>query len=60
MSSVKIKCVIKERNRIAESPVWEESDGTLLFVDITGQKIKRWDPVTNRTQSLATGEKVQG
>nr|XP_023656806.1 regucalcin [Paramormyrops kingsleyae] len=54
MSSVKVECVIKERNRIAESPVWEEGDGTLLFVDIMGQKIKRWDPVTNRTQSLAT------
>ncbi|XP_048855303.1 regucalcin [Brienomyrus brachyistius] len=54
MSSVKVECVIKERNRVAESPVWEEGDGTLLFVDIFGQKIKRWDPVTNRIQSLAT------
>uniref|UniRef100_A0A4W5JCB1 Regucalcin n=1 Tax=Hucho hucho TaxID=62062 RepID=A0A4W5JCB1_9TELE len=29
MSSVKVKCVVKERCEIGEGPVWEEKEGTL-------------------------------
>ncbi|XP_018605483.1 regucalcin [Scleropages formosus] len=54
MSSVKLECVVRERNQIGESPVWEEKEGTLLFVDIFGPRVSRWNPVTNETRSLAT------
>lgn len=40
---------------IGEGPVWEESEQTLLFVDIGGQKIHRWNPTTNQIQSVETG-----
>ncbi|XP_068446815.1 regucalcin [Clinocottus analis] len=58
MSSVKVECVVKESALIGEGPVWEESEQTLLFVDIGGQKIHRWSPSTNQIQSLETGESV--
>ncbi|KAF7658825.1 hypothetical protein LDENG_00007190 [Lucifuga dentata] len=58
MSSVKVKCVVEESALIGEGPVWEESDQTLLFVDIAGQKIHRWSPATNHVQSLETGHMV--
>ncbi|KAM9327883.1 regucalcin [Pholidichthys leucotaenia] len=58
MSSVKVECVVKSGALIGEGPVWEESEGTLLFVDIVGQKIHRWNPLTNQIQSVDTGDTV--
>lgn len=59
MSSVKVECVVKERCEIGEGPVWEEKEGTLLFVDISGQKIHRWNSTTNQKETVAT-EKFVG
>ncbi|XP_056441018.1 regucalcin [Gadus chalcogrammus] len=41
MSSVKVECVVKESCLIGEGPVWEESEQSLLYVDVVGQKIHR-------------------
>lgn len=56
MSSLKVEPVVKISALIGEGPVWEESGQTLLFVDIAGQKIHRWNPATNHTESVETGE----
>ncbi|XP_053313484.1 regucalcin [Spea bombifrons] len=58
MTSIKIECVVNERYRIGESPVWEEKEGTLLYVDITGQKVCRWNPKTNEIQSVSLDDPV--
>nr|XP_046238811.1 regucalcin [Scatophagus argus]XP_046238812.1 regucalcin [Scatophagus argus]XP_046238813.1 regucalcin [Scatophagus argus]XP_046238814.1 regucalcin [Scatophagus argus] len=58
MSSVRIECVVKTNALIGEGPVWEESEQTLLFVDIAGRKIHRWSPATNQIQSVETGDTV--
>ncbi|XP_059183810.1 regucalcin [Centropristis striata] len=58
MSSVKVECVVEAGALIGEGPVWEESTQTLLFVDIVGQKIHRWSPTTNQTESVETGDMV--
>ncbi|XP_047432643.1 regucalcin [Mugil cephalus] len=58
MSSVKVESVVKVNAMIGEGPVWEESEQTLLFVDIIGQKIHRWSPTTNQIQSVETGDTV--
>uniref|UniRef100_A0A3Q0T7M0 Regucalcin n=1 Tax=Amphilophus citrinellus TaxID=61819 RepID=A0A3Q0T7M0_AMPCI len=58
MSSVKVDSVVKTSALIGEGPVWEESDQTLLFVDIAGQKIHRWSPTTNQIQSMETADTV--
>ncbi|KAF1372007.1 hypothetical protein PFLUV_G00277010 [Perca fluviatilis] len=58
MSSVKVECVVKASALIGEGPVWEESDQTLLFVDIAGHKINRWSPTTNQMQSVETEDSV--
>lgn len=50
---------MNERSAIGEGPVWEEKDQTLLYVDISGQKIHRWNPATNQRQSMNT-EKFVG
>lgn len=56
MSSVRIECVAKEGCGIGESPVWDEKEGELLFVDITGRKVCRWSPLTRQTQAIAVGK----
>ncbi|XP_071274346.1 regucalcin isoform X1 [Agelaius tricolor] len=53
MSSVSIECVAREGCRIGESPVWDEREGALLYVDITGRKVCRWSPVTRQAQAIA-------
>uniref|UniRef100_A0AAX7SYM3 Regucalcin n=1 Tax=Astatotilapia calliptera TaxID=8154 RepID=A0AAX7SYM3_ASTCA len=58
MSSVKVHPIVKSTALIGEGPVWEESEQTLLFVDIIGQKIHRWSPATNRIQSVETADTV--
>lgn len=58
MSSVKVECVVEAGALIGEGPVWEESEQTLLFVDIGGQKIHRWNSVTNQIQSVETGQPI--
>jgi len=56
MSSIKVECVIKEKYEVGESPVWEEKDSSLLYVDITGQRVSRWNSLTRQIESLATGK----
>ncbi|XP_072235387.1 regucalcin [Leuresthes tenuis] len=58
MSSVKVESVVAVSALIGEGPVWEESEQTLLLVDIVGQKIHRWSPMTNQIQSVETGDTV--
>ncbi|XP_058514552.1 regucalcin isoform X1 [Ochotona princeps] len=52
MSSIKIECVLPEKCHCGESPVWEESSGSLLFVDIPGKKLCRWNPLTKAVQRM--------
>lgn len=60
MSSVKIECVANEGYRIGESPVWDEKEGALVFVDITGRKVCRWSPGTQQVRAVAVGKERLG
>ncbi|XP_062909005.1 regucalcin-like [Mobula hypostoma] len=52
MASIKIECVVKDKNRIGECPVWEEKHGSLVYIDITGQKVCRWNATTKQVKSI--------
>uniref|UniRef100_A0A3Q1CXX0 Regucalcin n=1 Tax=Amphiprion ocellaris TaxID=80972 RepID=A0A3Q1CXX0_AMPOC len=58
MSSVKVESVVEVSALVGEGPVWEEPEQTLLFVDIPGHKIHRWNPATNQIQSVETADPV--
>ncbi|CAL9698477.1 unnamed protein product [Knipowitschia caucasica] len=57
-SSVRVEPMLDLRALIGEGPVWEESEQTLLFVDIIGKSIHRWNALTNQTSSLSTDSTV--
>lgn len=54
MSSLRVEPLVDVRALIGEGPLWEESEQTLLFVDIGGKKIHRWNSATNQISSLST------
>uniref|UniRef100_A0A8C6SJB6 SMP-30/Gluconolactonase/LRE-like region domain-containing protein n=1 Tax=Neogobius melanostomus TaxID=47308 RepID=A0A8C6SJB6_9GOBI len=56
MSSLRVEPLPDVRALIGEGPLWEESEQTLLFVDIMGKKIHRWSSASNQIASLDTGE----
>ncbi|XP_063161099.1 regucalcin [Candoia aspera] len=58
MSSIKVECVVQEKCKIGESPVWEEKENSLLFVDITGKKVYRWNSLTKEVQSVSVDAPV--
>lgn len=58
MSSLKVEPLVDIHAVIGEGPLWEESEQTLLFVDIFGKKIHRWNSATNQIASLDTGAPV--
>ncbi|XP_039175563.1 protein Jade-3 isoform X2 [Crotalus tigris] len=58
MSSVKVECVVPVNCEIGESPVWEEKDNSLLFVDITNQKVYQWHSLTKEVQSISVDAPV--
>ncbi|KAH0624656.1 hypothetical protein JD844_032329 [Phrynosoma platyrhinos] len=58
MSSVKVECVIQENCKIGESPLWEEKENSLLFVDISGKKVYRWNSLTKDLQSISVADTV--
>ncbi|XP_019384967.1 PREDICTED: regucalcin isoform X2 [Crocodylus porosus] len=58
MSSIKVECIIDENCKIGESPVWEEKENSLLYVDINGKKISRWNSITKQVQSIAVDAPV--
>ncbi|XP_042316230.1 regucalcin-like [Sceloporus undulatus] len=58
MSSVKVECIIQENCKIGESPLWEEKENSLLFVDISGEKVYRWNSLTKDLQSISTDAPV--
>ncbi|XP_040281090.1 regucalcin-like [Bufo bufo] len=58
MSSIKTECVVTERYQLGESPVWDDREGILVYVDIIGEKICRWNPCTKKIQTVSLEEPV--
>uniref|UniRef100_A0AAY5EZJ2 Regucalcin n=1 Tax=Electrophorus electricus TaxID=8005 RepID=A0AAY5EZJ2_ELEEL len=55
MSSINVDCVVKAHSGLG-GPVWQETDATLLYVDIYGPSISRCNCLTKEKESMSTGK----
>jgi sugar lactone lactonase YvrE len=47
-----VECVLKIRSVLGESPLWQEQEGKLYWLDLRRPAIYRFDPVTGRNSKL--------
>ena len=47
--------VVRTRAEVGEGPIWDSGTETLLWVDITGSAVHRFDPATGENQRLDVG-----
>jgi sugar lactone lactonase YvrE len=55
---VAVEVVVDLRCQLAESPMWDDRLGELIFVDITGEQVHRYDPETGAHRSYPVGQPV--
>ncbi len=48
-----VECVVKAEAIVGESPLWSPLERVLYWVDITGQKIHRFNPRTAKNDTFA-------
>ena len=53
-----VECVVKEEAIVGESPLWSPREGVLYWVDITGQKIHRFNPRAAKNDTFALDQSV--
>lgn len=47
--------VVRTRAEVGEGPIWDPGTGTLVWVDITGSAVHRFDPATGQDQCMDVG-----
>lgn len=58
MQTLEATCAVREAAIVGESPVWCPESKRLYWVDITGQKIHRFDPETGINETFCLPEPV--
>lgn len=52
------RCVVEAATALGESPVWDVAAQRLWFVDITGKRLHRFDPVSDAHESWPLAEQA--
>ncbi len=55
---INVELVLDAHARVAEGPVWDDVSGTLVWVDIMGNAVHRYDPARDRDKALDVGQPV--
>ena len=58
ISQSKVECVDRRRALLGESPVWNEEEASLYWVDIEGYTFNRFDPSKSETTFTNTTERI--
>jgi sugar lactone lactonase YvrE len=51
-------CLVEARAALGECPVWSVREQALFWVDIKGQTVHRYDPLTGQTATMAVPEQI--
>jgi sugar lactone lactonase YvrE len=55
---IDVELVLDAHARVAEGPVWDDANGTLVWVDIMSHQVHRYDPDKNRDRAIDVGQPV--
>jgi len=55
---LKVDLILDAHARVGEGPVWDDSSGTLVWVDIMSQVVHRFDPATGQDRAIDVGQPV--
>jgi sugar lactone lactonase YvrE len=58
MSDTAVEVVLESHASVGEGPVWDETTGTLVWVDIMNHRVHRLDPATGDDRSVDIGQPV--
>jgi sugar lactone lactonase YvrE len=53
-----VELVLDAHAQVGEGPVWDDASGTLVWVDIMGNTVHRYDPATGRDRTIDVGQPV--
>ena len=57
-AEVSVEVALDAHAALGEGPVWDDANGTLIWVDILGQAVHRWDPKIGRDHVVDVGQPV--
>jgi sugar lactone lactonase YvrE len=55
---IEAELALDARAELGEGPVWDDELGRLIWVDITGERVHRFDPLTGDDEMTAVGQPV--
>ena len=58
MQALDVELVLDAHAQVGEGPAWDDANGTLVWVDIMGHKVHRYDPATGRDTAIDVGQPV--
>ncbi|MGI9147520.1 MAG: SMP-30/gluconolactonase/LRE family protein [Chloroflexota bacterium] len=53
-----VELILDAHARVGEGPVWDDSSGTLVWVDIMSHAVHRFDPATGQNRTIDVGQPV--
>jgi sugar lactone lactonase YvrE len=55
---LRVDLVLDAHARVGEGPVWDDASGTLVWVDIMGHAVHRYDPAQDKDRAIDIGQPV--
>jgi sugar lactone lactonase YvrE len=58
MNVLDVELILDAQAQVGEGPVWDDANGTLVWVDIMGHRVHRYDPAAGRDSATDVGQPV--
>jgi sugar lactone lactonase YvrE len=58
MTDLPVELLLDAHAQVGEGPVWDDASGTLVWVDIMGNAVHRYDPATSQDRAIDVGQPV--
>jgi sugar lactone lactonase YvrE len=56
MKKIDVELVVDSHDTVGEGPMWDDRESVLRWIDITGQRLHRYDPATGEHREVALPE----